>query len=704
MDIAGAPVGQSAGEVAAALTAHTNQTIAGGVHGGLPSYVLTNAAAFDAAGAAATVQTNLGTFATSQTNVNNAVSAALSTFTNNAVTNYNAGGVQLNSNLFVMGRAAIGTNTATQVLDVAGQVSAHDIVNKKGRSVSRIAMDGRVPYVGGRTWQAVNTITNGIWGLCWSSELGVFVGGGTGGQLWISTNGTDWAATTNYSGATANFRTITWSPELGLFVLLPWVTSGSGNYYISRDGINWTASGTTTYTWVNACWSSELRLFVAIAFQSKVVGTSPDGINWTITDISSQAGDASAYGIAWSPELRLFVVTTQGGTSNPVLTSPDGVTWTARTSAGNSTWNSVCWSSELRLFCSVASAGASYRIQTSADGIAWGGVNAPAANSWQGVCWSPEIRLFCAVAGSGTGTRGMTSPDGTNWTIRTSAADNNWRNVVWSPELRRFLAGSSTATTNRVMVSGVEDYARISGLRSPNGYGLDLDGALIVSNGVVSATGNVVVAGTITATGGIYVAGTHVATNIVSADASVTIVRNVGGFDLSVAPSTNSGLTASQVASFMLTNAAGTASALAPGSASNTLAAAITNGGNVALAAVYGSNAVSGAIQTYTATNPTIALSPTNCAIAWIPTESNATMQVTFTIPGAGYAGSGILRLVNTNVNTIIWTNTPNVYWYNNGTRTLSPPTLSIYNRIVVDWFDGMLTLGLVSTNAAPTP
>ena len=39
----------------------------------------------------------------------------------------------------------------------------------------------------------------------------------------------------------------------------------------------------------------------------------------------------------------LFVAVAQTGTGNRVMTSPDGINWTIRTSANDRSWNSVCY-------------------------------------------------------------------------------------------------------------------------------------------------------------------------------------------------------------------------------------------------------------------------------------------------------------------------------------------------------------------------
>jgi hypothetical protein len=61
-----------------------------------------------------------------------------------------------------------------------------------------------------------------------------------------------------------------------------------------------------------------------------------------------------------------------------------------------------------------------------------------------------------------------------------------------------------------------------------------------------------------------------------------------------------------------------------------------------------------------------------------------------------------MLRIATTN-NSITWPAT--IAWYSNGTRVASAPaTLGALNRIVVEVFDNMWTLGLISTNAGAVP
>jgi len=215
----------------------------------------------------------------------------------------------------------------------------------------------------------------------------------------------------------------------------------------------WTVRTTPSSQWNSICWSPELRLFVAVAYYgSNRVMTSPNGIIWT----AFTAATASTwYSVCWSPERMLFVAVAEGGTSTRVMTSPDGKNWTARTaSSETSRWSAVCWSAELGIFVAVSIDG-NNRVMSSSNGISWSSNNVSGieANIWIDVCWSKELGLFVAVAENGTN-RVMISNNGTNWNAILAAGgqDNVWRSICWSPELGIFVAVSDSGT-NRVMTS-----------------------------------------------------------------------------------------------------------------------------------------------------------------------------------------------------------------------------------------------------------
>jgi hypothetical protein len=147
--------------------------------------------------------------------------------------------------------------------------------------------------------------------------------------------------------------------------------------------------------------------------------TSPDGITWTAR-IAAEA--TSWYSVTYDNGLFVAVA---GNGINRVMISTDGITWTARTAAEANAWKSVTYGNGL--FVAVATSGTN-RVMTSPDGITWTGRTAAEANSWQSITYGNG--MFVAVASNGTN-QVMTSPDGITWTARMVAGVNNWIAVTY---------------------------------------------------------------------------------------------------------------------------------------------------------------------------------------------------------------------------------------------------------------------------------
>jgi hypothetical protein len=195
--------------------------------------------------------------------------------------------------------------------------------------------------------------------------------------------------------------------------------------------------------WISVTYGNGLFVAIAQTGTGNRVMTSPDGITWTQR---STPTDRSWISVTYGNNL-FVAVADGGGTGNRVMTSPDGITWTARASAANNVWNSVTYGNGL--YVAVASSGTGNRVMTSPDGITWTARTSAANNSWNSVTYGNG--LFVAVSGSGSGNRVMTSSNGTTWTSRNSAADNEWRNVTYGNGL--FVAVALSGTGNRVMTS-----------------------------------------------------------------------------------------------------------------------------------------------------------------------------------------------------------------------------------------------------------
>jgi hypothetical protein len=286
---------------------------------------------------------------------------------------------------------------------------------------------------------------------------------GTGNRVMTSPDGITWTSRTS---AADNFWTsVTYGQGVnipnGLFVAVS--NDGFQNRVMtSPDGITWTSQ--TTISDCDSEWNSITYangLFVAVGFAS--VMTSPDGITWTSrTSAAIIFWTSVTYGQNANIPNGLFVAVAASNDSNNlnrVMTSPDGITWTLRTSASNNSWNSVTYGQGL--FVAVARSGTGNKVMTSPDGITWTSRTSASDNNWASVTYGQNVNipngLFVAVANSGTENRVMTSPDGITWRSEQSASDNYWTSVTYGQGANipngLFVAVSANGFQNRVMTS-----------------------------------------------------------------------------------------------------------------------------------------------------------------------------------------------------------------------------------------------------------
>lgn len=328
-------------------------------------------------------------------------------------------------------------------------------------------------------------------GVCWSPELGVFVGVGfeigaltsavstsPDGVVWTGHGNPFFDGVNNIHGSIGNG--VCWSPELGIFVA---VGSGPNQICWSPDGVTWTglgsfwgpggSSSTAATAGQGVCWSPDLGLFVAVGrTESSVpsIWTSPDGVTWTGRSNPMDAGGfAGVFGVAWSPAQARFVAVGQSGdTAVQVVTSPDGVTWTGHGApfkvVSLDRGNAVAWSPDLSLWVAATTTADRGAVWSSPDGTTWtfrAGLWTGSGNggAWS-VAWSHELGLFCAVGsnfGTLTALAAVTSPDGITWTIYGKPwSAGHLGCVCASPALKHFcLLGNDESGASDVYRSAV---------------------------------------------------------------------------------------------------------------------------------------------------------------------------------------------------------------------------------------------------------
>lgn len=178
--------------------------------------------------------------------------------------------------------------------------------------------------------------------------------------------------------------------------------------------------------------------------------------------VLSQSWGCVAYGNG------TFVAVANGGSvqSASCSTSVDGATWTTRAMASAQYWNGVIFAAGL--FVAWASTGS---IQTSPDGITWtarSGVGS--LNNYSHLAYGNG--MFVAVVNSVVGATYYTSPDGITWTTRTNLPSNAYYTYGLSFAAGKFWITTDNAGLNYVSTDGItwSTYAPSVGLTTAYKY------------------------------------------------------------------------------------------------------------------------------------------------------------------------------------------------------------------------------------------
>lgn len=258
-----------------------------------------------------------------------------------------------------------------------------------------------------------------------------------------------------------------------------------------KVGTEWTmitAPPTAGNLWKQVTYGN--GMFVAIGYSgTERLMTSLDGINWTSKTILGLSFQAITFGNG------LFVAVATNG----VMTSPDGITWTWRSSPADNSWRSITYGNGL--FVAV-SFGGDQRLMTSPDGINWTLRNCP-TSGWgsiiyangmfvalsgtdimisgeivdpedkvklytPGYYWTPTKvygrlnftgavaygnGMFVAISQYTDSHKILTSIDGNNWIVRDNPYPGNWNDITYGNGLFVAVGGSSGSGYPNIMTS-----------------------------------------------------------------------------------------------------------------------------------------------------------------------------------------------------------------------------------------------------------
>jgi len=329
------------------------------------------------------------------------------------------------------------------------------------------------------TWQSPLTVPSYPSGfsfssIIWVPELAAWWACGTASSatstnnLYTSTDGLTWVNVN--PGFQKGYRAIAWSPDLGqLCALSPLsATGGTSTHVITTSddgGATWVEHdipGGSGYLAANAsqfadlCWvGGAFQQWVAVAVVASLaqqVMTSPDGVTWTAVTAATGGGWGS---VAATDDGSIVVALgTANSSSTNVMTSADGgATWTSRSTSGNARFvaRSLSWGNGLFVAFADRNNGASStdrcHVFTSPTGVIWtenAQSDVLANHGWLSAAWSGTQWL--AVSQGSTGSpdfaRSMTSPDGLTWTTVPDPLGINliYNHVAYAPALGEFAA------------------------------------------------------------------------------------------------------------------------------------------------------------------------------------------------------------------------------------------------------------------------
>lgn len=189
----------------------------------------------------------------------------------------------------------------------------------------------------------------------------------------------------------------------------------------SPDGITWTARTLPGISGNCIAWNG--NTFVVFQATGSSMTYSTDGSIWST---ASSGADREWTGLSWGSAASLFVAVNKT-IDGSISTSPNGSAWTYRTPIGLAGSSMAAIAYNGSIFCAIQDSSSGVHSYTSSDGINWTshtGIYSVSSIAWNGsLFFGPE---------SGGSNHGQTSPNGITWTSRTMSSNHTWTSVAWN--------------------------------------------------------------------------------------------------------------------------------------------------------------------------------------------------------------------------------------------------------------------------------
>ena len=210
--------------------------------------------------------------------------------------------------------------------------------------------------------------------------------------------------------------------------------------------------------WKLVIWDQTNKLFLAFPVQSSAYYTSPDGVSWTARTLPF-ASSISVFGAIATPSF-ICVVTSNTpsdgvpGTYRWCFTSTDGINWSAETAFPNQgQWYSgsfrLVYNGSVVAFTSVTDNGASHLVAISSDGLSWTRYATAAPSTRPDMCWDGVY--FITILS--TGNKSSKSTDAISW-VDGGSYGLTASSIAWSGSILCVI-GAGTRTTSTSTDHGV---------------------------------------------------------------------------------------------------------------------------------------------------------------------------------------------------------------------------------------------------------
>ena len=240
---------------------------------------------------------------------------------------------------------------------IASQLTETRFAFEQARELSVLAIRNRIRYLDGASITANSNAVGSINSAKWVNTQ--FIAVGDSGNILTSTDGSSWTSQTNPIPG-ADYKDIIWN---GTTTVVVGGNSGNGVVITSTNGVNWAVAENSLGSAVieAIAWDDNEQW---VGFGGTQWFTSDDGQDWTARGSFvpiNGSGTHSVVDVIWDYKNTQFVAVASGGSA---YTSPDGTTWTERTTTASS-FSAITGNEDVLI---AASGNVIYK---STDGITW---------------------------------------------------------------------------------------------------------------------------------------------------------------------------------------------------------------------------------------------------------------------------------------------------------------------------------------------